>query len=79
MAAATALLALAGMAAGATITTTEPALSVIEQAQATTVPETWTTNVTGKAFDRFYQIWLENVVSIPSVRLGIIAIAHCLQ
>lgn len=76
MAAATALLALAGMAAGATITTTEPALSVIEQAQATTVPETWTTNVTGKAFDRFYQIWLENVVSIPSVRLGIIAIAH---
>ncbi|KAJ6032180.1 phosphoesterase-domain-containing protein [Penicillium herquei] len=61
MAAVTAILALAGMAAGATITTTEPALAVIKAAQATTVPETWSTNVTGKAFDRFYQIWLENV------------------
>ncbi|KAJ5711414.1 phosphoesterase family-domain-containing protein [Penicillium malachiteum] len=61
MAAVTAILALAGMAAGATITTTEPALAAIKAAQATTVPETWSTNVTGKAFDRFYQIWLENV------------------
>lgn len=66
MASVTALFALAGLAAGATITTTEPALAVIEQAQATTVPETWTSNVKGKAFDRFYQIWLENVVRIPA-------------
>ncbi|KAL3462196.1 acid phosphatase PHOa [Aspergillus heterothallicus] len=58
---ATGLLALAGLAAGAAITTTEPALSQIQQAQATTVPGTWTSDVKGKAFDRFYQIWLENV------------------
>ncbi|KAJ6088713.1 phosphoesterase-domain-containing protein [Penicillium sp. IBT 16267x] len=36
-------------------------LAVATQAQATTVPQTWTSNVTGKVFDRFYQIWLENV------------------
>ncbi|KAJ5211439.1 phosphoesterase-domain-containing protein [Penicillium cinerascens] len=55
------LLVVAGLASGATITTTEPALAAIERAQATTVPQTWTSNVKGKAFDRFYQIWLENV------------------
>lgn len=59
-----ALVALAGLVTGATITTTEPSLSEIRQAQATTVPLTWTSNVTGKAYDRFYQIWLENVVCI---------------
>lgn len=64
MASVTALFALAGLAAGATITTTEPPLAAIEKAQATTLPQAWTSNVTGKAFDRFYQIWLENVVSI---------------
>ena len=64
MASVTALFALAGLAAGATITTTEPALSVIEQARATTLPQTWTSDVKGKAFDRFYQVWLENVVRI---------------
>ncbi|RAL07943.1 acid phosphatase PHOa [Aspergillus homomorphus CBS 101889] len=58
---ATALFALAGLAAGATITTKEPTLAEIKQAQATTLPLTWTSNVKGKAFDRFYQIWLENV------------------
>ncbi|KAJ5585318.1 acid phosphatase [Penicillium hispanicum] len=61
MASVTALFALAGLAAGATITTTEPPLAAIEKAQATTLPQAWTSNVTGKAFDRFYQIWLENV------------------
>ena len=58
------LLVVAGLANGATITTTEPPLAEIQRAQATTVPQTWTSNVTGKVFDRFYQIWLENVVSI---------------
>jgi len=57
-----ALLVVAGLASGTTISTTEPALDAIERAQATTVPRTWTSNVTGKAFDRFYHIWLENVV-----------------
>ncbi|KAJ5539595.1 phosphoesterase-domain-containing protein [Penicillium frequentans] len=56
-----AVLAVAGLAAGATITTTEPALAAIKAAQQTTVPLAWTSNVTGKAFDRFYQVWLENV------------------
>ncbi|KAL3448131.1 acid phosphatase PHOa [Aspergillus insuetus] len=58
---AAAFLILAGLAAGAAITTTEPSLSQIQQAQATAVAGTWTSNVKGKAFDRFYQIWLENV------------------
>lgn len=62
MASVAALLAIATLGNAATITTTEPALAAIEQAQATTVPQTWTSNVTGKVFDRFYQIWLENVV-----------------
>ncbi|KAJ5645152.1 phosphoesterase-domain-containing protein [Penicillium longicatenatum] len=61
MASIAAVLAVAGLAAGATITTTEPALAAIEAAQKTTVPLAWTSNVTGKAFDRFYQVWLENV------------------
>ncbi|KAL2856494.1 phosphoesterase family-domain-containing protein [Aspergillus pseudoustus] len=61
MASAAALLALAGLAAAATITTTEPALSDIKQAQATVVPLSWTSDVKGKVFDRFYQVWLENV------------------
>lgn len=59
-----ALVALAGVVTGATITTKEPSLPDIRQAQATTAPLTWTSNVTGKAYDRFYQIWLENVVCI---------------
>lgn len=74
MASVTALLTLAGLAAGATITTTEPPLAAIQRAQATTVPQTWTSNVTGKSFDRFYQIWLENVVSIPCVLQCFVAI-----
>ncbi|KAJ5738517.1 phosphoesterase-domain-containing protein [Penicillium malachiteum] len=61
MASVVALFALASVAQAATITTTEPPLAAIERAQATVVPQTWSTNVTGKAFDRFYQIWLENV------------------
>ncbi|KAJ6038432.1 phosphoesterase-domain-containing protein [Penicillium canescens] len=61
MASVAALFALAGYAAGATITTSEPAVAAIGTAQATTVPQVWTSNITGKAFDRFYQIWLENV------------------
>ncbi|KAJ5747729.1 acid phosphatase PHOa [Penicillium nucicola] len=57
----TTILALAGMAAGAIITTSEPAKTAIAAAEATTVPQVWTSNVTGNSFDRFYQVWLENV------------------
>lgn len=67
MASVAALLAIATLGHAATITTTEPAMAAIEQARATTVPQTWTSNVTGKVFDRFYQIWLENVVCIDGV------------
>ena len=67
MASVATLFALAGLAAGATITTTEPPLAAIQRAQATTLPQTWSSNVTGKAFGRFYQVWLENVVSINSM------------
>ncbi|KAJ5760364.1 phosphoesterase-domain-containing protein [Penicillium odoratum] len=61
MASIAAVFTVVSLAAGATITTTEPALAAIKAAQQTTVPQTWTSNVTGKAFDRFYQVWLENV------------------
>lgn len=55
---ATAAVALAGLA-----TVTEPALSDIKEAQATTRPEVTTSDVKGLVFDRFFQVWLENIVS----------------
>lgn len=55
---ATAAVVLAGLA-----TVSEPALSNIKEAQATTLPEVTTSNVKGLVFDRFFQVWLENIVS----------------
>ncbi|KAJ5629199.1 Acid phosphatase [Penicillium herquei] len=52
----TAAVALAGVA-----TTSEPALSEIHEAQATTLPEVTTSKAKGIAFNRFYQVWLENI------------------
>lgn len=60
---AAALLTALGLARAQTATTSEPALPAIQAAAATTVPFSPTSNVSGLAFDRFYQIWLENVVS----------------
>lgn len=57
------LLATAGAAVAQLATTSEPSLSQIEQAAATVMPTSPTSNVAGKAFDRFYQVWLENIVS----------------
>ncbi|KAJ5683404.1 hypothetical protein N7462_006569 [Penicillium macrosclerotiorum] len=57
----TAFLALLTLAAAGTITTSEPSLQDINAAAATTLPYSPTSNVKGLAFDRFYQIWLENV------------------
>lgn len=61
-----AILAVLNVAAAATITTSEPSLPEIQAAQATTLPETTNSDVKGVAFDRFYQIWLENIVSSRS-------------
>ncbi|KAJ5106522.1 phosphoesterase-domain-containing protein [Penicillium angulare] len=54
-------LALAMGALARLATTSEPALSEIREAQATTLPEVSTSDVKGVAFNRFYQIWLENI------------------
>jgi acid phosphatase len=40
--------------------TDEPSLSAIVSAAATVVPLSPVSNVKGAAFDRFFQIWLEN-------------------
>ena len=57
------VLAMAALVAGLTATTSEPALAQIEAAAATTKPEITTSGVKGLSFDRFYQVWLENIVS----------------
>lgn len=59
------LLTAAGAAVAQLATTSEPSLSQIEAAAATVVPSTSTSNVEGLAFKRFYQVWMENVVSTP--------------
>lgn len=57
------LLAAAVLARAQIATTSEPAVAQITAAAATTVPESPTSDVKGLAFDRFYQVWLENIVS----------------
>lgn len=57
-----AILAAAVLARAEIATTTLPPLSEIKAAAATTLPESPTSNVKGLAFDRFYQIWVENIV-----------------
>lgn len=61
MKAATATLLAAASLTGAQLATiSEPSISEINQAAATTLPESPTSDVKGVAFDRFYQVWLEN-------------------
>ncbi|KAJ5219135.1 Acid phosphatase [Penicillium cinerascens] len=55
------LLAAAVMARAQVATTSEPALTQIAAAAATTKPESPISDVKGLAFDRFYQVWLENI------------------
>ncbi|KAJ5818434.1 Acid phosphatase [Penicillium riverlandense] len=55
------VLSAAALARAASITTSEPAVAAIDAAMATTLPETTNSNVKGLAFDRFYQVWLENI------------------
>ncbi|PTU20463.1 hypothetical protein P175DRAFT_0478292 [Aspergillus ochraceoroseus IBT 24754] len=56
-----AILSLLTAVTATTITTSEPSLSDIKAAAATTTPLSPVSDVKGVAFDRFYQIWLENV------------------
>ncbi|KAI2788812.1 Acid phosphatase [Penicillium oxalicum] len=61
MKAATATLLAAASLTGAQLATiSEPSISEINQAAATTLSESPTSDVKGVAFDRFYQVWLEN-------------------
>jgi len=60
---AVALLAAAVLARAQVATTSEPAFAQITAVAATTRPESPISNVKGLAFDRFYQVWLENIVS----------------
>lgn len=55
------LLAAATLAHAQVATTSEPSVSDINKAAATTLPESPTSDVKGVAFDRFYQVWLENI------------------
>jgi acid phosphatase len=58
-----AVLVAAGLASAATTNVSEPSLTEIEQAAATTKPYSPVSDVKGLAFDRIVDIWLENVVS----------------
>jgi hypothetical protein len=60
--------ALAGMTTDPEVLTTrppsstyEPSISAIMAAQATIMPEAPTSDVKGVAFNRFFNLWLENV------------------
>ena len=55
-------LAASTIASASIATTSEPALTEIRAAEATSLPETTNSNVKGLVFDRFYQVWLENIV-----------------
>jgi len=58
------LMGVAALVIAQTATTSEPALADIHAAAATIKPEVTVSNVKGLVFDRFYQIWLENIVRI---------------
>lgn len=62
-----ATLSIVGVAAAQVATTTEPTLPEIEAAASTTLPLSPKSDVRGVAFQRFYQVWLENVVSRASM------------
>lgn len=60
------LLVTATLARAQLATTSEPPEAQITEAAATTQPESPVSHVKGLAFDRFYQVWLENIVSADS-------------
>jgi acid phosphatase len=56
------LLATASLTYAQTATEKEPSLSAIESAAASIKPYSPVSNVEGVAFNRFFQVWLENIV-----------------
>ena len=58
------VLSLLACASAQTIQGTEPSLQDIRDAIAAVEPSSPVSNVRGLAFDRFYQIWLENIVRL---------------
>lgn len=67
------ILATASLALAATSTVEEPTLQEIEAAAATTLPLSPVSNVKGLAFNKFYQIWLENIVSSGSAFMYVVS------
>jgi acid phosphatase len=59
----TIFLAMVALAVGQIATIKEPALTAIQAAAATVKPELTTSDIKGSVFDRFYQVWFENIVS----------------
>jgi acid phosphatase len=55
------LLVTASLAYAQTATEKEPSLSAIESAAASIQPYSPVSNVEGVAFNRFFQVWLENI------------------
>ncbi|OJJ47680.1 hypothetical protein ASPZODRAFT_1744248 [Penicilliopsis zonata CBS 506.65] len=55
------LLAMASLSYAQTANTSEPTLAEIEKAAATVEPYSPTSDVKGLVFDKFYQVWLENI------------------
>lgn len=58
------LLASVAWASAQTAHESEPSLAEIREAAATTQPYSPVSFVPGRAFDRFYQVWLENIVCL---------------
>ena len=65
------LLAYAARGSSQTIQGTEPSLDEIKSSADTIQPSSPVSNVSGLAFDRFYQVWLENIVRVPFVGLQV--------
>lgn len=53
------------LASATTSTVQYPSQADIQAAAATVQPHSPVSNVKGLAFDRFFQIWFENTVSLP--------------
>lgn len=56
-------LGLLALASAKTITEEQPTEAEIQAARASVLPYSPVSNVKGKAFDRFVNIWIENTVS----------------
>lgn len=73
------LLTSAILARADVITTSEPAQPQTTAEINTTKPESPVSDVKGLAFNRFYQVWLENVVSVDSRAFYWLGLLTCYQ